>query len=651
MAENNWYWQDADPDAAKAMNSATDSAERLHLNTSAKASRDFRNTTTYTDVRSDFTKDDYFYFRDTERVPEKRDDIINLCSAVYEKCGIVNNFINLMSEFGSMGVAVQHPNPRINKYYQEWWKKVRGSFVSERILSNLFSMGCSVIEPSTISVTARTLDKLLVKSADSELGQIPIHYTFLNPRTVDVDKNDKIGELLGDPQYVLKLPAGLKAALSTATQDQLKQLSPQFLEAIRSGKKTVPLSPSTHVLHYRKNDWEVWSKPVTYCILDDIINYQKMKLCDRVALDGAISKVRVWKLGSLENKIIPTDNAIAKFTSMLTNNFGAGFADIVWTPAIDLLESKSETFQFLGEDKYKPTLAAIYAGFGVPSLVAGQGGSGMTNNFMAVKILIERLMYARLILIEFWEGELEKVRRAKGFRLPARLTFEEMELTEESAILKLYIELWDRGVISDESLRSRFDEDTLMEEVRIRRENKLRDAEKINPKTGPFYAVPIDKEFELQKIKLQKVNKAAPGGGPAKKPPGKAGRPTGAKDNKKRKQRKPKPLSNKSKAEWAIATQFKVLEVLTPALEHTVGNLQGLTSEGAMKVAARIYAVLRAMPIGSEPTEEEIIAATGNVVDLATLNSLYFRAEPSALDDCLKLNISAYLMETEDGQD
>ena len=53
-----------------------------------------------------------------------------------------------------------------------------------------------------------------------------------------------------------------------------------------------------------------------YAILDDIIMLEKMRLADLSALDGAISNIRLWTLGSLDHKIHQTA-AINKLRDIL----------------------------------------------------------------------------------------------------------------------------------------------------------------------------------------------------------------------------------------------------------------------------------------------------------------------------------------------
>ena len=60
-----------------------------------------------------------------------------------------------------------------------------------------------------------------------------------------------------------------------------------------------------------------------YSIMDDITVIEKLKLgINMAALDGAISNIRIFKLGSLEHKIALTKAAVAKLAGILGNNAG-----------------------------------------------------------------------------------------------------------------------------------------------------------------------------------------------------------------------------------------------------------------------------------------------------------------------------------------
>ena len=95
-------------------------------------------------------------------------------------------------------------------------------------------------------------------------------------------------------------------------------------------------------------------------------------------------------MGSLEHKIAPTKAAAAKLAQILGNNVGGGTMDLVWGPDIELLESKTNVHNFLGEGKYTPHLNSVYAGLGIPPTLTGTfGAAGTTNNFISLKTLTQ----------------------------------------------------------------------------------------------------------------------------------------------------------------------------------------------------------------------------------------------------------------------
>ena len=197
-----------------------------------------------------------------------------------------------------------------------------------------------------------------------------------------------------------------------------------------------------------------------------------------------------WKLGYIgdrpENTLIPSPAAINKLKSVLTNNSSGGVAELVWGPELDFKESSSNAYEFLGEEKYKPTLTAIYTGLGLPQSLVGGGGPGLTNNYMSLKTLIERLEYGRQILVNFWNKELKLVQKAMGHKVPAKVIFDNMVLADEAAQQNLLLQMIDRNILSDETVRDKIKVDNEIEEVRVMRESKRR-GKTLPEKSGPYY--------------------------------------------------------------------------------------------------------------------------------------------------------------------
>ncbi len=581
-----------------------------------------------------FDRSHYEAFRPAERLPVKRNDILDAVKKAYEQVGTIRNIIDLMSDFACQGIRIVHPNKRIEKFYRNWFFIVGGKDRSERFLFHLYRDSAAIPKTVQTAKLRKNVRNILFKSiADSDIHlnnmsgkntpkfELPWKYVFLNPKTVDVISSP-LAAFTGNTVYALQIPSDVKRQIANPNGPIEKALVAKLPPEVKKAAKTtgfIILDPTkTSVWHYKKSDSEDWSKPIIYSILHDIIVFEKLKLTDLSALDGAISNLRIIKLGSLEHEIAPTKAGIAKLAEIMESNTGVGTITLVWGPDIELIESNTSVHQFLGEEKYKPTLSSIYAGLGIPATLTGAfGAGGNTNNFISLKTLIKRLEYGRTILSEWWMGELIKVQKAMGFRLPAKIEFEIEDLGDEASEKALLIQLADRNLISDELLQRKFKNDPDMEKVRLNRENKERKSGRMVPKAGAFHepdfenqlkkivlqlgdATPSEVGLELEERKegektrmelqqegqmeLQKMQQAQKPKEGGKKGQPQQGRPKNSSDKTKRKKKVFKPAVKASESStkiWISATQAKINTFLTPYILELNGkdNLRKLTTK------------------------------------------------------------------------
>lgn len=554
-------------------------------------------------VRTSFVRSDYDSFRPGESVSNKQKRIIKQCMQAYDRVGIIRNVIDLMSDFSSQGLVLVHPNKTIEKFYRKWWQEVGGVDRSERFLNYLYRCGNVVVRRHTAKIN-RQQEKNLRNSLAADVKiqtlkvskrEIPWSYDFLNPLAVDIKNSGS--EMIGKPEFVLNLSKNSYEALvktDNTPNTIFKTLPLDIQKRLKNGDRKIPLDPeNVQMFYYKKDDWLLWANPMIYAILDDIIMLEKMKLADVAALDGAISNVRLWTVGDLDHKIIPTKAAINKLRDILASNVGGGTMDLVWGPELKFTESQSQVYKFLGGDKYQPVLTSIYAGLGIPPTLTGaSSGGGYSNNFVSLKTLIERLEYGREVLSQFWRHEIKIVQKAMGFRLPAEIHFDSIILSDEAAQKKLLMDLADRDIISQETLLERFREMPSIEKVRVRREERERSNDSASPKKAGPYHNPQHKD-DMAKIALTKdildseylenlgVPYADP---PAVEPPSSDapkdsenkpiqdnGRPKFSRDTQKRKQKRVLPRSSDatSKTLWAMEAQAKISEIVSPiALAH-----------------------------------------------------------------------------------
>lgn len=508
-----FFWDPNDPmsraKAARAMSeNIEDYEDAVYRSKASLYSRrqTYTNIDTKTSIRPEFGRSDYEYFRPGESIPTRPKDILVACDYYYWRVGIIKNIIDLMSDFACQGISIEHPTREGAAFFKKWFEFVDGRSRSERFLNTFYRLGNVVVSRTNGKLPARQADKMKsVQGAETRQIEtdvpfggkriIPARYTILNPISLEV-MGGNIATFTGKYHYELQLPLEIASIIrkhpdmrNAEERRMVAELDPIIRDALENGQTKIILdSDNLRTFHYKKDDWQVWATPFIHSVLEDIILLQKTKLCDLAALDGAISNVRLWNLGSLDHQLAPAPGAANRLARMLENNVGGGTIDIIWGPDLKLTESNSNIHQFLGKGKYEATLQNIYAGLGVPPTLTGAStANGFTNNYISLKTLVERLEYGRSALKKFWEYELAIVQRAMDFNKPAMIRFDRMTLSDETAERALLVQLLDRQVVSDETVLERFGEIPKLERSRIRKEVKDKENQTMPPKAGAFH--------------------------------------------------------------------------------------------------------------------------------------------------------------------
>jgi hypothetical protein len=606
-------------------------------------------------VRSDFNRGDYDYFRPSEAMPYHSKEIMAMCMEAYKKNGQVRNVIDTMSDFASQGIRLQHPITATENFYQAWWAKIKGKERSERMLNMLYRAGNVIIrrsygkiKPSQVKdfkrAKAKHNEDAVVEEVQTFSRQIPLKYIIMNPLAIEVLGGD-IATFVDKPVFVLQVGPALRNIIKQADfnrdpriKDIVEQIPSDVMAAIRAGSKNIPLPPDKiEVMYYKKDDWELWANPMIYCIINDIIMLEKMKLADTSALDGAISNIRLWKLGIIfednpANSILPTRTQINKLRNILANAGKGGVLDLIWGPELDFKESNSQVWRFLGSEKYVETKNAINEGLGIPpTMRSGGKGSTNTGNNVGLNTLVKRLQYGRDRLVEFWTKEIKIVHDAMGFPgRPPEIMFDFMSFADEVAEKTLLVNLWDRDVISTETVLEYFGRSPRIEQKRMSEEIKNRKA-----KASPYHVAQPDHEYkkifaqagtvtpselgielderkegeqnlmEIQKdhLEVQKdhqieIEKSKPRPAISARPKTAGGRPKGKTETSKRKKKPTEKSSTRAELAsllvWSTTAYQTIAKMVNPAMLHALGkeNLRQLTDKESNLLETTKFAVL-----------------------------------------------------------
>jgi hypothetical protein len=256
----------------------------------------------------------------------------------------------------------------------------------------------------------------------------------------------------------------------------------------------------------------------------------------------------------------------------------------------------------------------------------------------------------------FWKKEIAAVQKAMGFRFPAKIEFDRMDLSNEEAEKALLIQLADRNVISDELLQRVFGFDPETEKNRLNRENRDRKNNRMVKKAGPFFdanfentakkmamqlglATPSQIGIELDKKKKGELNsveikaqfppsKAPPSSGnnSSTSLPGQPqqGRPRNSKDSNQRKTKQFAPQTGASLNIWSIETQDKISEIVNPILlefynKKNMRSLSHIEYEESESTKAKIFFSIE--PFAK--VTEDLILSKLNTINSIDINSIY----------------------------
>lgn len=465
-------------------------------------------------VRNEYNRSNYENVRPSERIPTADRDIMQACNQSYYNVGIVRTIVDLMADFCVKGIDWAHTNRNIQAFYRTWFRKVEGYDVSERFCNYLIRLGNNCIYTNYAKIPDSSIQEWRrTKGAEFQNvpvsnKKIPCKYFFVDPTALS-EVAPEIGKFADNRMFMMSLAGGLVNSFMGSTKKPVNGTQFDIGNIIRSipadlrskitenNGNIIFTEDDFKLYHYKKDDWDSWAKPIVFSALEPLILLQKMHLADMSALDGAISNIRLWRVGYIDqtnalNSIIPTKPMLNKVREVVLNNISGGMLDLFWGPELDFKESSTNVHEFLGPEKYQHVMAMIYYCFGVsPALIGGSGADspsgGLSGNYMAMKVMIERLAYLRNKLVEFWTEEAKQIQLAMGFSSPAKLVFDTAVLSDETQYKQLLLDMYDREIISLEGVREELNLIDPIETARILRETKRRDKEKIPPKSGPYH--------------------------------------------------------------------------------------------------------------------------------------------------------------------
>jgi hypothetical protein len=370
---------------------------------------------------------------------------------------------------------------------------------------------------------------------DNPAGKIPWGYTFLNPLQMEMRgrrlRGDSYWIMAIDRRDTLDIARGL-GMYSSYSQDlgtTEVNLPKEFQSRIKkySGpgagySAEVKLSDEELCVVQAPGKWDWFDWAVPFCFpalralsFKDCLRNMEMKACESV-----INSIFLFKLGNIEKGMPAEDEHFERLADMLQMPGQA--LNILWNEAIEAEVIQADIKGIFDTGKHDSADRDILQALGVPDVLLGGKGGSFSNAYIAVAAVLERLESYRNKVYDWLMGEVKIIADAMGFKKLPVIKFGRTSLRDEKVQQAFLTGLYDRGILSADSLLREANTSAEVEASKMKEEkSQLREKDVFEPR-GPYVKDPKSGGAKQQQQQGEK-------GRPLNTPTG----PTGEQENKK----------------------------------------------------------------------------------------------------------------------
>lgn len=376
---------------------------------------------------------------------------------------LLRNAISLLTDFSISDLHIKTSNKRVKTFIKTWFEAINLSqfmtmfFLEYYRSGNVFIYkfngeisedGMNMLRQSYSS--ASTMEAFAGKSK-----KVPIRYIILNPMQIYLQQGPltPYGWVRMLSTYEIQR---LRNPQTEEDKQVLKDFPPQLQEVIKKGGTFpyiyAPLDPKRlYAVFYRKMDYEPLAIPMAYPVLADIefkLELRRMDMALAQTMERVILLVTTGRPADQWNQVPPKTN-ISNLQAIFANQTIGRVLVADYTTKLEW--AVPDLKELLGKGKYEQVDKDIQLGLQYMFF----GEEKFANASIKVKIFIESLKEGRRTFIEnFLMPEVKKVCQQMGFRDVPELEFEEVMIQDEAILNRLYVQMGQLGLLTDEEVNT-----------------------------------------------------------------------------------------------------------------------------------------------------------------------------------------------------
>jgi hypothetical protein len=422
---------------------------------------------------------------------------------------------------------------------------------------------------------------------ENEGQKIPWGYTFLNPLQMEMRgrkiRGDSYWIMALDKRDALDVARGLGMRSSQDLGTTEVNIPREFLTRINAyqgpgsgyaAEITLNDEELAVVQAPGKWDWFDWAVPFVFPCLRALTYKDMLRTMEMRACQSIINAVFLYKLGSLKDGFPAEDEHFERLADML--QMPGSVMNILWNDQITAEVIQPSVEGIFDIDKHDSADRDIMTALGVPEVLVGGKGGNYSNSYIAVATVLERLESYRNKVKEWLMGELKIIADAMGFQKLPTVKFGRTSLQDEKAYQAFITGLYDRNIVSADTVLREIETDVETEAAKMQEENAIRE-EGVLEMRGPF--VKPDNKNGIPQPPPKPVGPAGPLGSKPKVP---NGRPTNTGTGPTGKQAGPRAPKGKG-----VAELFEVYEQIQEMGRLNLDRLETFIGERYLQTKAK----------------------------------------------------------------
>ena len=398
-------------------------------------------------------------------------DAIELCQKAYANVAIFRNAVDIMSEFANAEIYLEGGSQKARDFFSKWMKYTKMWNVKDQYFREYYRSGNVFFYKVNAKFTIDDFQSILETYAnydgssyetDMQIHKyptsydvknlIPIQYILLNPYYLTVNRTSSWRKVVYQKilsEYELERLQNPKNerdvevfnSLDKETQDKIKHG-----QWAQDGLK-IQLNP-TDVIYsfYKKQDYEPFSVPFGFAVLDDINFKMEMKKIDQAICRTIENVILLITMGTEPSKGGINHKNIKAMQGLLNNESVGRVLIADYTTKAEFIIP--DLNKVLGYDKYKIVNEDIKEG--LQNILIGS--EKFANTTVKAQVFFERLKEGRnAFLNDFLRPEMELIFKNLGFKGKCPIPkFEEVSIKDETQFNRVVTRMMELGILPPE---------------------------------------------------------------------------------------------------------------------------------------------------------------------------------------------------------